>query len=208
MDLKEIKGLGDPTIRKLNKSGVKSVEQLALIDTRRRKVPGMDSERVIKLRRMAQKAIFLNAAQQVRVAASIARSRVERGAKSVERAARTGAQKAVKAAKMAEASASAAIEHAEKKAVTLAKQAAEQAVQARLVATQQLEALRDKISADGKDPKTRVGKYFELLERAEKAAQAAADRAVEAAGRVGQAAQQATEAGKGLYERIVKGRGK
>jgi colicin import membrane protein len=207
LDLKEIKGIGDPTIKKLNKSGVKSVEQLALIDTRKRKVPGVDADRVIKLRRMAQKTIFLSAAERVRLAANIAKKRVEKGAKTVEHAARLAAERAVDAAKMAEASAAAAIAHAEKRAGDLAKQAAEQAVQARLVATQQLHALRERIAQDRKNPKSKVAKYFELLERAEKAAQTAADKAVEAAARAGQAgaeaAQQAGEKGKSFYDRLM-----
>jgi hypothetical protein len=207
LELKDIKGLGEPTIEKLNKAGVKTVEQLALIDTRRRKVQGVTADRVIKLRRMAQQTIFLTAASRVRSAAAGARRQVHKGAKSVEAAARNAAERAIEAAKLAEAAATAAITHAEKAATDLAHQAAEQAVQARLVATQQVSNIRKRLQAERKKPGSSVAKYFDLLERAEKAAQEAADRAVEAAARAGKAgvvaAKEATAKSQSLYDRLV-----
>lgn len=210
MELKAIEGLGQPTITKLNKSGVRSVEQLALIDTRRKKIQGIDAERVVKLRRMAQQTIFKAAAVRVKGAAKAASKKVSRGAKELEAALARATESALEAARQAEASAAAAFHHAQQAATDLAKVAAENAVQARLVAEQQLDNIRRRLRKEKVSGRSRAGRYLKALERAGHVAREAADKAVAAAARAGEttveAAKGTAQKGQSLFERLLQKR--
>lgn len=207
VDLKAIQGLGQPTIVKLNKAGVRTVEQLALIDTRRKTLQGIATDRVIKLRRMAQQTIFKAAAGRVKTVAKTATKRVQRGAKDLEAALERAAASAVDAARQAEASAAAAFHHAQRAAQDLAKIAAENAVQAKLVAEQQLDSIRQRLRKEKVSRRSRAGRFLRALERAGKVAQVAADKAVSAAAHAGEATAEAAkdtaEKSQSLYARLV-----
>ncbi|HLE48001.1 MAG TPA: hypothetical protein VI818_06865, partial [Candidatus Thermoplasmatota archaeon] len=180
MDLKDVTGLAPTTIAKLREAGIKTAEQLALVDTKRRKIQGVTAEKLVEMRRAAQKSIFAKTASRLRHAASVASREARRGAESLEVLIRKGAEQALAAAKQAEAAASDALAHAQSAAADLAEQAALKAVNARRVAEQQIEALSHKLSSRGAKNPT-VQKYWNLLQRAEGAAKAAAEKAVASA---------------------------
>jgi nucleotidyltransferase/DNA polymerase involved in DNA repair len=210
LQLNEMKGLGTTTVEKLAKGGIKTVEQLALIDTRKAKITGMNLDKLVELRRQAQKAIFLSAAVRFSAMAKSARREASHSVEALERVAKSAAENALAAAKEAEAYATEALKHAEAAAIDLADYAAQQAQRAQQAAAKQLQSLSEKIAGAGVKSKPLVDKYVELLRRAEGAAAVAAKKAQDAAGRakiVGSAAASRTsQKGKSFYERIVKRR--
>lgn len=207
-----MKGLGTATVQKLTKSGIKTVEQLALIDTRKAKVTGLDIEKLVALRKEAQKAIFLSAAVKFSALAKSAKREASHGIEKLERIARTATENALAAAREAESYASEAFKHAEAAATDLADYAAQQAQRAQQAAAKQLQMLSEKIAGASDKSKPVVDKYIELLRRAEGAASVAAKRAQDAAGRARvagtAAATKTTQKSKSFYQRIVKRRSK
>lgn len=207
-----MKGLGTATAQKLAKSGIKTVEQLALIDTRSAKVTGMGVERLVELRREAQKAVFLSAAVKFSAMAKSAKREAAQSLGALERIARRATENAVAAAREAEAYAAEAFKHAEAAAADLADFAAQQAQRAQQAAAKQLQSLSEKIAGPGEKSKPIVDKYVDLLRRAESAAAVAARKAQDAAGRAraaGASAATKTKAnGRGLYARILRRRQK
>lgn len=207
-----MKGLATGTAQKLSKNGIKTIEQLALIDTRKAKINGLDLDQLITLRREAQKAIFLSAAVKFSALAKTAKREAAQGVDRLERVAKSAAENALAAAREAEAYASEAIKHAEAAAADLADYAAQQAQRAQRAAAKQLQSLSVKFADASEKSKPVVDKYIDLLRRAESAAATAAKRAQDAAGRaktVGAAAAASTGAkSKSLYERILRRRSK
>lgn len=210
MELKEVRALGPTTITKLRSAGIKTVEQLALVDVRRRKVQGVTADKLVTLRRAAQKTIFQKTATRLRHAAEVATREARKGVETLEVLVRKAAEQALVAAKEAERAATEALGHAQSAAADLAEQAALQAVNARRAAQAQLESLAHRMeTARAKRPL--VKKYWELLERAEEAAKTAAEKAVhsaqvarDAAGAaVGQAVETTQEKGSSLYRRLM-----
>lgn len=215
--MQEVRGLGSATITKLRHAGIKSVEQLALVDVQRRKVSGVTPEKLVAMRRAAQKTIFQKTASRLRHAANVATREARRRVETLEAVVRKGAERALAAAKEAEAAAAEALAHAQAAAADLAEQAALQAVNARRAAEAQMEALSHRISSR-RAKRPLVRQYWALLQRAEEAAKAAAEKAIASAQAAKDAASEAVvqpiqEKSSSLYRRLVakvrpSGRGK
>jgi nucleotidyltransferase/DNA polymerase involved in DNA repair len=208
MQIAEMKGLGTATVEKLTKGGIKTVEQLALIDTRKAKISGMSGERIVELRREAQKAIFQNAAAKFSAIASSAKREAAQGLEALERLAKAATENAVAAAKEAESYATEALKHAEAAATDLADYAAQQALRAQAAATKQLQTLSARLGGASEKTKPLVDRYVHLLRQAEAAASSAAKKAQDAASRAkaaGAAAASKTQAkGRSFYERLFR----
>ena len=210
MELNEVRALGPATITKLRSAGIKTVEQLALVDVRRRKVQGVTADKLVTLRRAAQKTIFQKTASRLRHAAEVATREARRGVGTLEVLVRKAAEQALAAAKEAERAAAEALAHAQSAAADLAEQAALQAVNARRAAQAQMESLSHRVGGS-RSNRPLVKKYWELLQRAEEAAKTASEKAVhsaqvarDAAGAaVGQAVQTTQEKSSSLYRRLV-----
>lgn len=207
MQLEDIKGLGSTTIQRLHKGGVRTVEELALIDTRKAHIAGMDRDRLADLRRSAQRAIFVSAAGKFRAIAATARREAEDTAQAIDRLAKQATKNAVMAAKEADLYAAEALHHAEAAAADLAEFAAQKARAAQGAAKAQLQSFLSKFVGETGDKRALVDKYSELLQRAEKAAATAAERAAEAARRAREAgrsaASKARKKGRSLYQRLT-----
>ena len=199
-------------MQKLTKGGIKTVEQLALIDTRKAKINGLNVEKIVELRREAQKAIFLSAAVKFSAMAKSAKREAGQSIEKMERVARAATENALAAAREAEAYAAEAFKHAEAAALDLADYAAQQAQRAQQAASKQLQVLSEKLAGASEKSKPIVDKYVELLRRAEGAASVAARKAQDAAGHArvagAAAASKTTQKSKSFYQRIVKRRSK
>lgn len=209
MELNQIRGLGTPTIQRLNKAGIRSVEQLALVDTRRKEIQGMSADKLIHWRKQAQRTIFQSAAKRFRTAARSAGRTVKRQAVHVETALREAVERTLAAAREAEAAAAEALRHAEGAAVELAERAAQKAARARETATQQFTDIQKRFSGNSaKRRRPKVDRYVDLLVRAERAARVAAESAQVAFEKAktasGKAVHEVQVQSQSLYQRLVK----
>lgn len=206
MDLKQVGGLRAQTIGRLNGAGIRTAEQLALVDLRRKHVQGIDEADLREMRKQAQRAIFQHAATRVSRVTRRAKGQVRKGMSDLERSAQAAAEAALRAVRRAERAAQEALDAAQAAASGLAQSASVKATTARRAAERQAAALRKKV---GRSPaaKATLQRYVAVVTRAEAAAINAAERAKSAASRAkdfaADAAGEAETRSRSLYARLV-----
>lgn len=101
MKLESIPGMAKPTADKLRRAGVASVEQLATLDTRSLRITGLTHEKIVALRRDAQRALFHSALERVEEMAEGAASKAEKLLREATEVAVAAAHEARERAEMA-----------------------------------------------------------------------------------------------------------
>lgn len=224
MELKTVKGLSPKTRASLQRAGIKTAETLAVIDVRRKRVPGVPPAHLLTLRKSAQRAVYQQTSLRLkaltrrakRLAARTGRS-VRREAKQVRRILRQteasvrgeahqvellirdATVSVLLAAKTAQERAQQARNAAQDRATTLAKVAAEHAKEATRSAEREYLRILKQFQKTPAAKRASAQRYVDKAKYARDAAVAARDRAVSAA-RWARAA--TVERGRSLLERV------
>lgn len=201
MELEKVKTLDKPTINRLRAARLNTVEELALVDVRNRKVNGITSATLAQLRRDAQATIFQNAVQRVSVVAGEAYDALE---DAIERASKA----TLEAARLAQARAKEAVAAARERTQALAHVAAVKTSEATRAAEKEYGRLRQqlrKIDVTGR--KTLVAyerRAHQAAQAAKRAQVAAKEAAASAAARVQKNIQKAARRSKVVTQKLAK----
>lgn len=181
MELTAVKGLGPTTIKALRKAGIRDVESLALVDVRRKRVPGIPREKLQILRKGAQRTIYQSAAKRIKKIVRETRRTVTREAHQVERLVRDATFSVLLAAKTAQERAAQARDAAQQRATVLAHVAADRARAAAQSAEREYQRILRNLRRVPKGRRTVLNRYAEKAEFAKHAAAVARERAAQAA---------------------------
>jgi hypothetical protein len=182
----------DAMRKKLNGKGVRSVKDLATVNIQKLKMEGAALEKVRKLKKEAQKALYVQAS-----------SRVVTMARDVEQQVRTGLKAVLEAAWEAEHRAIEALRASQSKAYELADLAADRARHAAGVAEVTARQLLEEIARAPQKAREAWERYGDAATEAQAKAASAATKAAAAAGRrVQEGAEVVVEQSRSLFTRL------
>lgn len=185
MKLSELDGIGPATQKKLRSAGIRSVKDLATVDTRDLQVDGVSHERLQGFKKDAQKALYQAASSKVVASAKRTGKAVAGSVRDAEAVVRKAVKEALEAAWEAEHRAIEAIRAQQNQSDGLAHTAAERAKQAQRVAQEKTAFVMDQLAKAPEAARGAWNRYGDSARQAEENAVEAAKRAASAAAGAG-----------------------
>lgn len=177
MQLKTMRGIPPGTVRALDRKGIRTVESLAAVDTRRVKVPGVGPRELESLRRRAQRTIFRQAGARVKKLARVTKRVVRRDLARLESSIRDATYGLLIAARTAEERAVDAVRGAERQALVLTRIAADRTGRAAKAAQREYRSILLSLQRTPPGIRSRLGRYADKARFAQAAARTAQGRA-------------------------------